>query len=79
MEHQKEKKSSAAAKKSKKSHKKRKKEDSDSSVVESSKELTEACHPSKKYYIFQGKCSNFTYSCKDLRAMINKFKHKKKF
>ena len=68
--------SSAAAKKSHK--KKRNWEDSKSSVVESSKESTKACHPSKKYCILYGKCSHSTDSCKDLRIMINKHKQKKK-
>ena len=55
-------KSSAASKKSKKILKKRKREDSNSSVVESSKESTEARHPSKKYCILHGKCSHSTDS-----------------
>ena len=58
--------------------KKSKREDSDSSVVESSEESTEARRPSKKYCILYGKCSHSTNSCKDLRAMVNKHKQKKK-
>ena len=72
------KKSSTAAKKSLKKIKKRKREDSDSIVVESSKESTEACHPSKKYCILHDKQSHSTDSCKDLRAMVNKHKQENK-
>ena len=72
------KKSSAAAKRAKKSTKKRKREESDSNVVESSRESTEARRPSKKYCILHGKCSHSTESWKDLRAMVNKHKQKKK-
>ena len=72
------KKSSATAKKSLKKTKKRKREDSDSSVVESSKEFTETRHPSKKYCILHCKCSHSIDSCKDLRALVNKHKQKKK-
>ena len=72
------KKSSVAANKSFKKTKKRKREDSDSSVVESSKENTEAHCPSKKFCILHGKYSHFTDSCKDLCAMVNKHKQKKK-
>ena len=72
-------KSSAGTKKSnKKSLKKKKQEDSDSCVVESSEESTEACRPSKKYCILQSKCSHSTDSCRDLCAMVNKHKQKKK-
>ena len=56
---------------------KRKREDSDSSVVESSEESTEARRPSKKYCIFNGKCSHSTDSYMALRAMVNKHKQKK--
>ena len=72
------KKSSVAAKKSHKKAKKKKREDSDSSIVEPSEESTEARCPSKKYRVLHGKCSYFTDSCKDLRAMVNKHKQKKK-
>ena len=70
--------SSTAAKKAKKSTKKRKREDSDSSVVESSEESTEARRPNKKCCNLHGKYSHSTVSCKDLRAMVNKHKQKKK-
>ena len=72
------KKSSAASKKPKKSHKKRKRENSNSSVVESSKESTEGCHPSKKYWILHRKCSHATNNCKDLHAIVNKHKQKRR-
>ena len=72
------KKSSVASKKSKKSIKKRKRDDSNPSVVESSKISTEARRPIKKYYILHCKCSHSTDNCKDLRAMVNKHKQKKK-
>ena len=72
------KKSSSASKKPRKALKKRKREDSDSSVVESSKESTEARRPIRKYCILHGKCSHSTDNCKDLHAMINKHKQKKK-
>ena len=70
--------SSVATKKIKKSYKKRKREDSDYSVVESREEWTEARRPIRKYYILHGKCSHSTDNCKDLRAMVNKHKQKKK-
>ena len=70
--------SSAVAKKSKKFIKKTKWKDSDSSVVESSKESTEACRPSKKYCVLHGKYSYSTDSFKDLRVVVNKHKQKKK-
>ena len=69
---------SSAAKKSKKALKKRKREDSDSSVVEYSEESTKARCPTRKYCILHGKCNYFTDNCKDLRAMVNKYKQKKK-
>ena len=72
------KKSSAVSKKSKKSHKKRKKEDTNSGVVESSKESTETRRPIRQYWILHGKCSHSTDNYKDLRAMVNKHKQKKK-
>ena len=72
------KKSSAAAKKYLKKAKKRKKEDSDSSVLKSSKESTKARRPNRKYCILHGKCSHSTDCYKDLRAMINKHKPKKR-
>ena len=72
------KKSSAAAKKSFKKIKKRKQQESDSSVVESRKESTEARWTSKKYCILHGKCSHSSDRCKNLRAMVNKHKQKKK-
>ena len=72
------KKSSAAAKKSKNYLKKRKREDSDSSVVDSSKESTEARRLTRKYCILHGNCSHATDNCKDLRAMVNKHKQKKR-
>ena len=72
------KKSSAAAKKAKKSYKKRKREDSNSNVVEPSEENIESRCPSKKYYILHGKYSHSIDSYKDLRAMVNKYKQKKK-
>ena len=55
-----------------------KQKDSNSSVVESSKESTEARSPSKKHCISNVKCSHSIDSCEDLRAMINKYKQKKK-
>ena len=74
-----EKKSSAAAKKShKKSTKKRKREDSDSSIVESSEEPFVECWPDWKYCILHGKCTHSTDNCKDLCAMVNKHKKKKR-
>ena len=72
------KKISVAAKKSKNAHKKRKREDSDSIVVGSSKESTKAQRPTRKYCILHGKCSHPTNNCKDLRAMINKHKQKRR-
>ena len=72
------KKSSAAAKKSLKKAKKRKRQDSNSSVVESSEERTEASRPSQKSFILHSKCSHFTDSFKDLRALVSKHKQKKK-
>ena len=72
------KKSSAATKKSLKKNQKRKREHSNSSAVEFSKESTEARRPNKKYCILDGKCSHYTDSYKDLRAMVNKHKKKKK-
>ena len=72
------KKSSAAAKIYKKSTKKRKREDSYSSVVESSEESTKACRPNKKYCNLQSKCSHSTDGYKDLCAMTNEHKQKKK-
>ena len=72
------KKSSVASKKNKKFHIKRKMEDSDPSVVESSEESTKVHRPTRKYCILRGKCSHLTDNCKDLRAMINKYKQKKK-
>ena len=72
------KKSSSASKKPRKALKKRKREDSDSSVVESSDESTEARCTVRKYCILHGKCSHSTYNYKDLRAMVNKHKQKKK-
>ena len=44
----------------------------------SSEESTEARRPSKKYCILQGQCSHSTDSCRDVRAMVNKHKQKKK-
>ena len=72
------KKSSAASKKSKKTLKKSKREDSDSSVVESSKKSTKACHPTRKYCILHRKCSHSTDNCNYLRAMVKKYKQRKK-
>ena len=72
------KKFSVASKKAKKTLKKRIREASDSSVVESSDESTKARHPTRKYCILHGKCSHSTDNCKDLRAMVNKHKRKKK-
>ena len=72
------KKSSAAAKKVKNSTNKRKRKDSNSSVVEFRKESTEACRPIKKDCILHGICSHSMDSCKDLHAMVNKHKQKKK-
>ena len=73
-------KSSATAKKSKdkKSNKKRKRADSDSSVVDSSEELSVERQPNRKYFILNCKCSHSMDNCKDLLAMINKHKEKKK-
>ena len=70
------KKKSSVASENKKSHKKKKREDSDSSVVESSKELTAAGRPTRKYYILHGKYSYSTDNCMDLCAMVNKRKQK---
>ena len=53
-------------------------EDSDSSVLESSEESTDARRPIRIYCILHGKCSHSTDNCKDLRAMVNKHKQKKK-
>ena len=53
-------------------------EDSYFSVIESSKELTKARRPNKKYCILHGKCSYSTDNCKDLRTMISKHKQKTK-
>ena len=58
--------------------KKRKREDSDSSVVESSEESTKGRRQSKKYCILHGKCLHFTANFKDLFAMLNMHKSKKK-
>ena len=55
-----------------------KREDSDSSVVESIEESTETRRPSKTYCILHGKGSHSMDSCKDLHAMVNKHKQKKK-
>ena len=71
------KKSTVASKKTKRSLKKRKREDSDSSVVESSDESTDNRRPVRKYCILHGKCSHFTDNCKDLRAMVLKYKQRK--
>ena len=49
-----------------------------SSVLEISEESTKAHHPTKKYCIQHGKCSHSTDSRKDLHAMVNKHKQKKK-
>ena len=70
--------SAAAKKPNMKNIKKRKQEDSDPSVVESSEESFAGHHPKRKHYILHGKCCHSTDSCKDLRAMINKNKQKKK-
>ena len=74
---QEKKESSAAAKKSnnKKSLKKRKREYSNSSIVESSKESSVERRPNRKYCILHSKCMD---SRKDLHAMVNKHKEKKK-
>ena len=73
------KKATSASKKTlKKSTKTRKREDSDSSVIESSEQSTKARRPIKKYCILHGKCSHSTDNCKDLRAMVNKQKQKRK-
>ena len=72
------KKSSVASKKSHKKIRKRKREDSDSSAVKSSEESKVERHPNKKYCILHDKYSHSTDRCKDLRAMINKHKQKKK-
>ena len=73
-------KSSVAAKKpkEKKSTKKRKSEDSDSSVVESSGDSCVENSTTKKYCIQHGKFSHSTDNCKDLYAMVNKYKQKRK-
>ena len=74
------KKSSAAVKKSKdkKSTKKRKREDSDSSVVESSNDSSVDHGTTKKCCIIHNQCSHFMDICKDLLAMVNKHKQRKK-
>ena len=58
--------------------KKRKREDNGSIVVESSEESAKAYCPSKKYCILHSKCSHTTDRCKDLHAMVNTRKQKKK-
>ena len=47
-------------------------------MVESSEESIEARHPIRKYCILHGKCSHSTDNYKDLRAMVNNHKQKKK-
>ena len=73
------KKSSAAAKKKKdkKSLEKRKREVSNVSVVESSEYSSVECQPNRKCSILHIECSHSTDNCKDLRAMINKYKQRK--
>ena len=73
------KKSFAAAKKTnKKNFKKLIREDSDSSVVESNEEFTIERRPNMKYCILRGKYIYSTDNCKNLCALINKHKQKKK-
>ena len=74
------KKSSVAAKKfkDKKSAKKSKQVDSDSSVMEYSQETSLKHKQVKKYCILHGKCSHTIDKCKELHAMLNKHKQKKK-
>ena len=67
-----------ASKKLKKFLKKIIRVDSNTSVVESSEESTETRRPTRKYCILHGKCNHSTDNCKDLRAMVNKHKQKKK-
>ena len=40
--------------------------------------INKARRPTRKYCILDGKCSHSTDKCKDLRAMVNKHKQKKK-
>ena len=72
--------SSVAVKKSKdkKSIKKKKQEDLVYCIVESSKDSSMEYRMIKKCCILYGKCSHSTDKCKDLRAMVNKHKQRKK-
>ena len=60
------------------SMKKRSRAGFDSRFIESSEESAVECSPVKKYCILHGKCSYSTNNCKDLHAMVEVHKQKKK-